>query len=206
VYPSTGRLQPAKEVALRKLVAVELVSLDGVMESPEEWAFSYSNDEMEEANAAGMAASDAMLLGRVTYEVLAAFWPNQPGGTPMVDYINGVRKYVVSETLEEPLGWNNSALIRGDGFAEGVAELKRQPGKDITIVGSGALVRSLLGEGLLDELWLMVHPVVLGGGKRLFEGGVDWTALELVDSRTFATGVAYLAYRRAGEQGAGQGT
>jgi dihydrofolate reductase len=206
VYPSTGRLQPAKEVALRKLVAVELVSLDGVMESPEEWAFSYSNDEMEEANAAGMAASDAMLLGRVTYEVLAAFWPNQPGGTPMVDYINGVRKYVVSETLEEPLGWNNSALIRGDGFAEGVAELKRQPGKDITIVGSGALVRSLLGEGLLDELWLMVHPVVLGGGKRLFEGGVDRTALELVDSRTFATGVAYLAYRRAGEQGAGQGT
>jgi dihydrofolate reductase len=206
VYPSTGRLQPAKEVALRKLVAVELVSLDGMMESPEEWAFSYSNDEMEEANAAGMAASDAMLLGRVTYEVLAAFWPNQPGGTPMVDYINGVRKYVVSETLEEPLGWNNSALIRGDGFAEGVAELKRQPGKDITIVGSGALVRSLLGEGLLDELWLMVHPVVLGGGKRLFEGGVDRTALELVDSRTFATGVAYLAYRRAGEQGAGQGT
>jgi dihydrofolate reductase len=199
-------LQLAKEVALRKLVAVELVSLDGVMESPEEWAFSYSNGEMEEANAAGMAASDAMLLGRVTYEVLAAFWPNQPGGTTMVDYINGVRKYVVSETLEEPLGWNNSALIRGDGFAEGVAELKRQPGKDITIVGSGALVRSLLGEGLLDELWLMVHPVVLGGGKRLFEGGVDRTALELVDSRTFATGVAYLAYRRAGEQGAGQGT
>ena len=184
---------------MRKLVAVELVSLDGVMESPEEWAFSYSNDEMEEENAAGMAASDAMLLGRVTYEGLAAFWPNQPGGTPLVDYINSVPKYVISETLEEPLGWNNSTLIEGSEFAEGVAELKRQSGKDITIVGSGALMRSLLREGLLDELRLMVHPVVLGGGKRLFEDGVDRTALELVDSRTFATGVVYLAYRRAGE-------
>src|SRR3712207_2867328 len=135
------------------------------MESPEEWAFPYSNDEMEEANAAGMAASDAMLLGRVTYEALAAFWPNQPGGTPMVDYINSVPKYVVSEVLEDPLGWNNSTLIEGGEFAEGVAELKRRPGKDITIIGSGALVRSLLEDGLLDELRLMVHPVVLGGGK-----------------------------------------
>jgi dihydrofolate reductase len=191
---------------MRKLVAVELVSVDGVMESPEQWAFPYSNDEMEEANAAGMAASDAMLLGRKTYEGLAAFWPNQPGGTPIVDYINSVPKYVVSGTLEEPLAWNNSTLIKGGEFAEGVAELKRQPGKDITIIGSGELVRSLLEDGLLDELRLMVHPVVLGGGKRLFEDGVDRTALELVDSKTFATGVVFLAYRPAGEQGAGQGS
>jgi dihydrofolate reductase len=191
---------------MRKLVAVELVSVDGVMEKPEEWAFSYSNDEMEEANSAGMAASDAMLLGRVTYEGMAAFWPRQPGGTPMVDYINSVPKFVVSETLEEPLGWNNSTLIRRSGFAEAVAELRRQPGKDITIIGSGALVRSLLGEGLLDELRLMVHPVVLGGGKRLFEDGEDRKGLELVDLRTFATGVVYLAYRPVDEQGAWQGS
>jgi dihydrofolate reductase len=183
-----------KEVPMRRVVAVELVSVDGVMESPEEWAFSYSNDEMEQANAAGMAASDALLLGRVTYEVLAAFWPNQPGGTPMVDYINSVPKYVVSRTLQEPLEWNNSTLIKGE-VVEGVAELKRQPGKDITIIGSGALVGSLLRDGLLDELRLMVHPIVLGGGKRLFEEGGDGEALELVDSRTFATGVLYLAYR-----------
>jgi dihydrofolate reductase len=187
---------------MRKLVAVELVSVDGVMESPEEWAFSYSNDEMEEANAAGMAASDALLLGRVTYEGLAAFWPNQPGGTPMVDYINSVRKFVVSRTLEEPLGWNNSTLIKGDQVAEGVAELKRRPGKDITIIGSGALARSLLEEGLIDEIQLMVHPVVLGSGKRLFEDGGDRRPLELVDSRTFSTGVLYLTYRPAGEQSA----
>jgi dihydrofolate reductase len=188
-----------KEVPVRKLVALELVSVDGVMESPEEWAFSYSNEEMEEANASGMAASDALLLGRVTYEVLAAFWPNQPGGTPMVDYINSVPKFVVSATLEEPLAWNNSTLIKGDEFAEEIIELKRRPGKDITIIGSGALVGSLLGDGLLDELRLMVHPVILGGGKRLFEERVDREVLKLVDSRMFATGVVYLTYRPADE-------
>jgi dihydrofolate reductase len=183
------------------VVALELVSVDGVMESPEKWAFSYSNDEMEEANASGMAASDALLLGRVTYEGMAAFWPNQPGGTPMVDYINSVPKYVLSTTLEEPLEWNNSTLIKGNEFAEEVAELKRRPGKDITILGSGALVRSLLMNGLLDELRLMVCPVILGGGKRLFEDGGDGKALKLVDSRTFSTGVLYLSYQPAGEQG-----
>jgi dihydrofolate reductase len=185
-----------KEVAMRKVVAVELVSVDGVMESPEEWAFSYSNDEMNEANASGMASSDALLLGRVTYEGLAAFWPHQPGGVPMVDYINSVPKFVVSTTLEEPLEWNNSTLIKGN-VAEEIAELKRRPGKDITILGSGALVRSLLGEGLLEELSLMVHPLVLGSGKRLFEDGDDRRGLELIDSRTFGTGVVYLAYRPA---------
>jgi dihydrofolate reductase len=190
---------------VRKVVAVELVSVDGVMESPEGWAFSYSNAEMEEANALGMAASEALLLGRVTFEGLAAFWPNQPGGTPMVDYINSVSKHVVSTTLEEPLEWNNSTLIQGN-IAEGIAELKRRPGKDITIIGSGALVRSLLRDGLLDELGLMVHPVVLGGGKRLFEDESHGQALELVDSRTFESGVVYLTYRPAGEQGAGPGS
>jgi dihydrofolate reductase len=111
-----------KEVPVRKVVAVELVSVDGVMGAPEEWAFSYSNEEMEEANTAGMTASDALLLGRVTYEGMAAFWPNQPGGTPMVDYINSVAKFVVSTTLKEPLEWNNSTLIKGN-IAEEISEL-----------------------------------------------------------------------------------
>ena len=185
---------------MRRVVAVELVSVDGVFESPENWAFSYCNEEMEEANASGMAASDALLMGRVTYEGMAAFWPNQPGGTPIVDYINGVRKVVVSSTLEEPLGWNNSTLIGGD-VVEGISELKRQPGKDITVLGSGALVRSLVRDGLLDELRLMVHPLILSSGKRLFEDKADSKALELVDSETFGTGVVYLAYRPVGEQG-----
>jgi dihydrofolate reductase len=183
---------------VRSVVAVELVSLDGVMESPQEWAFPYSNEEMEAANAEGMAASDAMLLGRATYQDLAAFWPHQPGGTPMVDYINSVRKFVVSTTLQE-VGWNNSTLIK-DGVAEEIATLKRQPGKDITIIGSAALVRSLLRMGLLNELRLMVHPVVLGGGKRLFEDDGEMKSFDLVDSKTFGSGVVSLGYEPAVQQ------
>jgi dihydrofolate reductase len=171
---------------MRRVCAWELVSLDGVMEKPEEWAFPYS--------ASGMARSDALLLGRVTYEHLAAYWPLQPVGTPMVDYINSVPKYVVSGTLEEPLAWNNSTPIKGN-VAEEIIELKRRPGKDITVLGSGELVRSLLRDGPLDELRLMVHPVILGSGRRLFEERGDRKVLELVDSRTFGTGVVSLAYR-----------
>jgi dihydrofolate reductase len=182
---------------VRKVVASELVSLDGVMEKPEEWSFFYSNDEMEEANAAGMASSDAMLLGRVTYEEFAAFWPYQDRTEqPYTDYLNDTPKYVVSRTLDEPLEWQNSTLIKGN-VAEEVSRLKEQPGKDIGIVGSGALVRSLLAEDLLDDLRLMVHPIVLGRGKRLFEEGGDQKALELVDSKTFTTGVLYLTYQPA---------
>jgi dihydrofolate reductase len=184
---------------MRKVVAVELVSLDGVMEAPEEWAFPYSNDEMEAANAKGMAGSDALLLGRVTYEQMAAFWPGQPGGTPMVDYINSVQKLIVSTSLEE-VGWNNSALIKDD-VAEEIAGLKQQSGKDITIIGSAILVRSLLEADLLDELRIMVHPVVLGGGKRLFEDGGGREILELVSSETFGTGVVSLVYRPSDEKG-----
>lgn len=183
---------------MRTISAWELISLDGVMESPEEWASAYSNDEMAEANASRMAESEsgALLLGRVTYEELAAFWPNQPGGDPMVDHINSVQKFVVSTTLEE-VKWNNSTLITGN-VAEEITDLKQQPGKDIMILGSGALVRSLLRDGLLDELQLMVHPMVLGDGKRLFESGSDRNALELVDSETFGTGVVSLTYQPAG--------
>ena len=154
---------------------------------------------MEETNAAGMAASDALLRGHVTCEGMSAYWPNQPGGTPMVDYIDSVPKFVVSTTLEKPLEWNNSTLIDGNEFAGEIAELKRQPGKDITILGSAALVWSLLREGLLDELRLMVHPIILGGGKRFFDGGDDRKPLELVDSRRFRTGVLFLTYLLVGK-------
>jgi dihydrofolate reductase len=186
-----------KEFTMRKVVAWELVSLDGVMESPERWSFQFHNDEMAEANASGMAAADAMLFGRLTYQEFAAFWPYQNSAEqPFTDYLNNTPKYVVSTTLEEPLEWQNSSLIKDD-IAEVVANLKQQPGKDIGIVGSGTLVRSLLRDGLLDELGLMVHPIVLGSGKRLFEEGGDQMALDLVDSKTFSTGVLNLTYRPA---------
>lgn len=186
---------------MRKVVAVEFVSLDGVMESPEGWAFHYSNDEMEETNASGMATSDALLLGRVTYEQMAAFWSDRSDDEPTVDYLNSVPKYVVSTTLNT-VEWRNSTLVEGN-VAEEVSRLKQQPGKDIAILGSGALVRSLLQNDLLDELRIIIHPIVLGSGKRLFEDGGDRQALELVDSKTFGTGVLYLTYRPVGEQGAG---
>src|SRR5215213_1074079 len=135
------------------------MALDGVMESPDKWHFPYFNDEMGEEIGAAMADSDAMLLGRVTYEEFAAFWPSQ-GERDVAGYMNNTPKYVVSRTLEEPLEWQNSTLIK-ENVAEEVAKLKQQPGKDISITGSGTLVRSLLQYDLIDELRLMVHPIVV---------------------------------------------
>ncbi len=175
------------------------MSLDGVVESPEKWHFPYFNDEMGEEIGKAMAASDAMLLGRVTYKEFAAFWPSQEGSEDdqdFTDYMNNTPKYIVSKTLEEPLEWNNSTLIK-QNIVEEITKLKRQPGKDISITGSPTLVRSLLRDDLLDELRLMVHPIVVGSRQRLFEDGGDQRALELVDSKTFSTGVIYLTYRPA---------
>jgi dihydrofolate reductase len=182
---------------MRRVVAAEFLSLDGVMESPDKWHFPYFDEEMGQAVAEGFAAADAMLMGRVNYEEWAAFWPGQdPEENPMAAQMNAMKKYVVSTTLEEPLGWSNSTLIKED-VAQEIEKLKNRPGEDIVISGSGALVRSLLGYGLLDELKLMIHPIVVGSGKRLFEEGEGQTKLELVDSRTFSTGVLYLTYRPA---------
>jgi dihydrofolate reductase len=183
-----------------RIVVTEFVSLDGVMESPDQWHFPYFDEEMGQEIVAAMGQTDAMLMGRVNYEEWAAFWPQQdPEENPAALHMNGVRKYVVSTTLEEPLEWNNSTLIK-ENVAEEITGLKRQTGGDISISGSGTLVRSLLFEGLIDELRLMVHPVVVGSGKRLFEEGCERIALELVDSRTFSTGVVYLTYRPVSER------
>ena len=141
---------------MRKVVASEFVSLDGVVESPEKWHFPYFNDQMGDAIEAAMAASDAMLVGHVLYEEWAAFWPKQdPDENPVAARMNGVRKYVVSRTLQEPLEWQNSTLI-GDNVAEEISKFKEQPGKDISISGSGTLVQSLLRDDLIDELRLMI--------------------------------------------------
>ena len=182
---------------MRKVVAAEFLSLDGVMESPDQWHFPYFNDEMGQAVGEGFETSDALLMGRVLYEEWVAFWPQQdPEENPVAATMNNVSKYVVSTTLEGPLEWNNATLI-GDNVAEEISELKRQPGKDIVISGSGALVRSLLEYGLLDELKLMIHPIIVGSGKHLFEDGGKQTALELVESKTFSTGVVYVTYKPA---------
>jgi dihydrofolate reductase len=177
---------------MRKTVARILMTLDGVVESPEKWHLRYFDDEMGEVIDAAAAQSDAMLLGRHTYEEFAAFWPSQSSDEPMADYMNDTPKHVVSTTLTE-LDWTNSSLVTGD-IAETVAALKRQPGKNIQIYGSATLVRSLLRDGLLDELDLLVHPIVVGDGHRLFENGNYGTALRLVDSLTLGSGVMALTY------------
>jgi dihydrofolate reductase len=184
-----------KEIRVRRIVATLWMSLDGVVEAPETWAFGYSNDEVQAANEAGMAASDAMLLGRVTYEKFAAYWPQQGSDVPIADYINATPKLVVSTTLDT-VEWRNSELINGDIVRE-LSVRKQQPGKDLTVVGSPTLMRSLLQARLLDELRLMIPPLVLGHGQRLFPEGVAQTPLRLMDAQPFSNGVLYLTYQPA---------
>jgi dihydrofolate reductase len=181
---------------MRDIVAVEFVSVDGVAEAPEKWTTPYFDDEVGQAMQAGMDASDAMLLGRRTYEDFEAYWPDKTAEEdPYADYINATQKFVVSRTLKS-VQWRNSTLITGD-VAEELATLKRQNGKNLTIVGSPTLMRSVLRDGLLDRLDVLVFPIVVGSGKRLFEEGIGELPLELVDSRTFKTGVVSLAYAPA---------
>lgn len=182
---------------MRKIVAGLHMSLNGVVESPDMWVFpyNYSNDEMGQAIGAAMAASDTMLLGRVTYQGFAAHWPHQTGD--IADYMNNAPKLVVSTTLDT-VEWQNSTLISGN-VVEELTRRKQQPGRNISIVGSATLVRSLLREGLLDELQLLVCPIVVGSGKRLVEDGGAPVPLRLVDTKTFGTGVLSLTYTPAGK-------
>jgi dihydrofolate reductase len=183
---------------MRKVVASLFLSLDGVMEAPERWNFPYFNEEIGAVIGEAISTTDAFLLGRRTYEAWAAYWPAQSAEeNPMAKAINGLPKYVVSTTLDD-VAWENSTLL-GPDLAVEIPKLKRQPGKDISISGSATLVRSLLRDGLLDELRLMIHPLVLGSGGRLFENGTGEARLELVDSQPFATGVLNLTYRPASQ-------
>jgi dihydrofolate reductase len=179
---------------MSKLVASFFVSLDGVVEAPEQWQRPYFNEEMGAAIGESIASSEAFLLGRRTYEEWAAFWPHQdPAEIPMAEAINTRPKYVVSRSLDE-VEWQGSTLLKGD-LREEVSKLKQKADKDISVSGSGTLVRSLIQLGLLDELRLMVHPVLVGSGQRLFEEGEAEAPLELVASETFETGVLNLTYR-----------
>ena len=166
---------------MRKLVVSEFVTLDGVTEDPS-WTFQFSGEEQEKFKFDELTASDALLLGRTTYEGFAAAWPQMAEETGEYGaMMNGYPKHVVSTTLEEPLEWNNSTLVKGD-IAEEVAGLKQQSGKDILVFGSADLVNTLIEYDLVDEYQLMVFPVVLGSGKRLFEDGIGTKFLELVDT------------------------
>jgi dihydrofolate reductase len=195
----------AKEIAMRKVVVSEFLSVDGVMEDPggaEQfehggWTFQFDRGpEGDKFKLDELLASDALLLGRVTYEGFAAAWPTMTDEVGFADKMNSMPKYVVSTTLEEPLEWNNSTLIRGN-VAEEVSKLKQEQGGDILINGSGELVHTLMEHDLIDEYRLMVFPVVLGSGKRLFRDGSHTTALKRVDTKTVGSGVLILTYQPA---------
>ena len=176
---------------MRKLNAWLFVTLDGVVEAPEKWVMP--DEVMFEEQTAEYSESDALLLGRKTYDVFAASWPKRGSDVPNADWMNNTRKYVASTTLESP-EWQNTTVLEGK-VPEAVSRLKQQDGQNITINGSASLVRMLLGAGLLDELRLYIHPVVLGSGARLFENTEELPGLDLADVHAYKNGVVSLTYR-----------
>jgi dihydrofolate reductase len=192
---------------MRRIVVSEFLTLDGVMQAPggpdEDreggfpfggWQMQYGADDaqVEKRNTA-IAATDAFLLGRRTYDIFASYWPFQPDTNRWAKVLNPRPKYVVSRTLSEPLAWQNSTLI-ADDVADRIRELKSRPGGDISVLGSGQLVHFLLNNDLVDELLLMVHPLVLGTGKRLFADGVDARKFRLVEALPGDEGMLMLSY------------
>ena len=179
---------------MRKIVAGLFISLDGVVEAADQWMGPWFNAELGQTVGSLMAVQDAMLLGRVTYHEFAGHWPHQTG--EMADTMNGTAKYVVSGTLPSA-DWRNTTLIPAASALADIAELKQKPGQNIGMTGSGTLVSSLLREGLLDELHLLVFPLVVGSGKRLFGTPGDKLPLELLGSATFQSGVVHVTYANA---------
>ena len=191
---------------MRKLVVIEFLSLDGVMQAPggpdEDteggfrhggWQMPYFDEVAMQKADEGMRRTDAQLFGRKTYEIMAAFWPTAPADDPFGKHLNSVRKYVASRTLKDP-SWNNTTVIEGD-VVEGVRKLKEEPGGDIAVLGSGELVQTLMANDLVDEYSLTVTPIVLGSGKRLFRDPEEPLRLTLVDSTPTTTGCLLLTYR-----------
>jgi dihydrofolate reductase len=179
---------------MRKVVSGLFMSLDGVAESPDQWQFDHFDEGMMAALGEHLATTDAVMLGRVTYQEWAGYWPNSTD-EPFASYINNAPKYVVSNTLDHA-DWQNTTLIKGADLATTLAQLKQQPGKNIAVTGSPTLVYSLLRDNLLDELTMMIHPVVAGKGKRLFPDNAVLQRLQLTNSTITPTGVALLTYQR----------
>ncbi len=188
-----------------RVVVSEYVTLDGVMEDPGGgekskhggWSFQFWNEEAAKYKYDELFASDALLLGRVTYQGFAKVWPSMIDEHGFANRMNTLPKYVVSKTLQQ-VEWNNSRLIKGN-IPEEVAKLKQDTVQDILVAGSAELVDMLMQHDLADEYRLMVHPVVLGGGKRLFKDGTGSKVLRVVGSKTFSSGIAVLTCQPAGK-------
>ena len=182
----------------RSLIASEWMTLDGVFDADtmSTWFEPYQSDERIAYIKEGVFEPDAILAGRVTYEMFEAYWPKQKNDEMgIADRMNSMPKYVVSSTLKEAK-WNNSTIIKG-GVMEKILDLKQQPGKDIIVFGSAALVHSLMKANLVDEFRFLVHPIVMGKGKRFFTDGMPTTKLELARTKTFKSGVTLLVYHPA---------
>ncbi len=178
---------------MRKVVVTEYVTLDGIMEEPGKWSFQFWSEEASKFKYDELFATDALLLGRVTYDGFAAAWPTMTGTGDFGERMNSLPKFVVSTTLEKA-EWNNSTIIK-ENVAEEIAKLKQQSGMDILVGGSGQLVHTLMQHNLVDEYRIMVHPIVLGNGKRLFQDGIDMKTLKLIDTKSFSSGVVVLTYQ-----------
>jgi dihydrofolate reductase len=178
---------------MRKVIVSTYMTLDGRVDEIRDWALPYDDDAVVKHHTDLLTGSDGLLLGRKTYEIFAGLWPSLSGKFPYVDKLNSMAKYVASTTLKD-LEWENSHLIEGD-VAEGVAELKRQPGQDLVIYGCHDLMHSLLEHDLIDEYRLLVHPVLLGKGRSFFKDGAERVNLELVETTMIPSGVAILTYR-----------
>jgi dihydrofolate reductase len=176
---------------MAKICSNFFMSLDGVVESPDKWHFPYFNDEMGELIAGASQTTSGFLMGRRLYDEWADFWPNQADDVPFASFINAIPKYVVSHS-QPTKPWNNTTLVTGDVAAQ-LRELKERNEGEINMSGSATLARWLLANGLLDELHLLLHPIVVGWGQRLFED-TPTTPLELVDDRRLKTGVLSLRY------------
>lgn len=189
----TAALPSREVVTLRELIVTENVGLDGVFESPETWSGEFQSPDLQEIMYSGMNETDTMVFGRETFQEFAAFWPDSDM-EPFASYMNNIDKYVVSHSMSKAeWGSGNPVPIIRD-LATGIQQLKQKEGKNIGVIGSGALVRSLLDHNLVDELILAVHPVVLGNGKRLL-GDQQRRNLELIDSRALRGGSIYMAYK-----------
>jgi dihydrofolate reductase len=177
-----------------RIVSNFFISLDGVVESPHEWHFPYFDDEMAAVVDRGVASSTALLMGRKLYDEWSSYWPAQPPDEPFAKFINSVPKYVLSTTLEDA-DWRNTTVI-SDDVAARVQAVKDRTDGDITMSGSATTVRWLLANGLLDELALLVHPIAVGSGQRLFEEPTTYP-LRLLSSATLGSGVVHLRYAPA---------
>jgi dihydrofolate reductase len=180
---------------MRKVVVSEYVTVDGVFEDLDRWHFDFWHDEIGKYKLTELQASDGLLMGRVTYEGFASTWPDMTDQEGFADRMNSLPKYVASTTLEDAT-WNNTTVIR-ENVPEAIADLKQEEGQSLLLGGSAQLANALLRHGLVDELRLLVHPVVFGRGRRLFDEELDTTTLKLSGTTTFATGVVALHYELA---------